>query len=157
MRRVINSLGGAATGAPARHGGRLHTVVKPACPTTSGAAHRLRTLVRPCLLCRSYRTLQEEEGDPEGGFVTGALSPVATGGGGGGAIGALAGGAAAGGGGGAVELATGTRSEFQRGITTPTKLQRTGSASADGEEAGGGAGGGTPREASPLRGASQMR
>ncbi|PSC67812.1 acid protease [Micractinium conductrix] len=106
---------------------------------------------------RSYRTLQEEEGDPEGGFVTGALSPVATGGGGGGAIGALAGGAAAGGGGGAVELATGTRSEFQRGITTPTKLQRTGSASADGEEAGGGAGGGTPREASPLRGASQMR
>lgn len=95
---------------------------------------------------RAYRTLTEDEPDPEGGNFS-APTAAATNGHSNGTTGdAPAGGLA-------LELSgAGSKSEFSRGITTPTKLQRTVSNNSNVEElALTAAGMGTPRSGSPNR------
>lgn len=107
---------------------------------------RLFVFVRHNHTCRAYRTLTEDEPDPEGGNFS-APTAAATNGHSNGTTGdAPAGGLA-------LELSgAGSKSEFSRGITTPTKLQRTVSNNSNVEElALTAAGMGTPRSGSPNR------
>jgi hypothetical protein len=80
------------------------------------------------LYCRQYRSLEDEEMDPEGG-VPPALATLAPPGGGNGGVGAAAAVELAGnGGGGRKSVELGPLSDpasVRRGLTTPTKLQRT--------------------------------
>ncbi|KAL4433645.1 hypothetical protein ABPG75_000086 [Micractinium tetrahymenae] len=95
---------------------------------------------------RAYRTLTEDEHDPEGGNFVVPTSAAANG---------LSNGTAGDGSavGPALELSgVGGKSEYSRGITTPTKLQRTVSNNSNAEElALTAAGMGTPRSGSPNR------
>lgn len=95
--------------------------------------------------CRAYRSLNEDERDPEGGNF---LPPTAAA-----QSGCNGAGGDASAGGPAVELSgAGNKSEYSRGITTPTKLQRTVSNNSNADElALTAAGMGTPRSGSPNR------
>lgn len=95
--------------------------------------------------CRAYRSLTEDGIDPEGGNFLAPATSAANG------LGNGAGDASPGGP--AVELSGGGgKSEYSRGITTPTKLQRTVSNNSNAEELALAATGmGTPRSGSPNR------